>query len=527
MDSNGTGCGDFRGLANRLDHVEALGVTCLWLLPFYASPNRDNGYDVSDYYGVDPRFGSGGEFVAFTHAAANRGLRVIVDLVVNHTSIDHPWFQAARSDPQSPFRDWYVWSKNKPENADEGVVFPGMEESTWTYDEVAGEWYFHRFFKHQADLNIANPAVKEEIAKIMGFWLQLGVSGFRVDALQYLIEYKGIAEHEKPEQDPHHYLTEMRSFLAWRKAQAILLGEADIPMDEVDDYFGLGDRIHMIFNFMLNQNLFLALARGDAGPIRRVLDAMPPIPKTAQWANFLRNHDELNLARLSDEERQEVFDAFAPDPSMRIFERGIRRRLAPMLGDERRLKMAYSLMFALPGTPVLWYGEEIGMGEDLSLKGRDPVRTPMQWSDEPNAGFSTAPPDRLPRPIVTGGDFGYEKVNVASQRDRPGSVMEHLERLIRTRRACPEVGWGEWQIVEAGDPGVLAMRYEWREETVVVVHNVTGRRTSAKLQLKDGPRRLKPLFCDTDDDRTPRDAGAAVELEPFGFRWFRGNAERR
>ncbi len=278
---------------------------------------------------------------------------------------------------------------------------------------------------------------------------------------------------------------------------------------------------------MLNQNLFLALARGDAGPIRRVLEAMPPIPKTAQWANFLRNHDELNLARLSDEERQEVFDAFAPDPSMRIFERGIRRRLAPMLGDERRLKMAYSLMFALPGTPVLWYGEEIGMGEDLSLKGRDPVRTPMQWSDEPNAGFSTAPPDRLPRPIVTGGDFGYEKVNVASQRDRPGSVMEHLERLIRTRRACPEVGWGEWQIVEAGDPGVLAMRYEWREETVVVVHNVTGRRTSAKLQLKDGPRRLKPLFCDTDDDRTPRDAGAAVELEPFGFRWFRGNAERR
>ncbi|MGE0225429.1 MAG: alpha-amylase family glycosyl hydrolase, partial [Acetobacteraceae bacterium] len=322
MDSNGDGVGDFRGLADRLDHIEALGATCLWLLPFHPTPNRDNGYDVTDYYGVDPRFGTLGDFVEFTRAAKERGLRIIVDLVANHTSIDHPWFQEARRDPHGQRRGWYVWSQEKPENAQEGMVFPGVQQSTWTFDEVAGAWYMHRFFKHQPDLNIANPAVREEIQRIMGFWLQLGATGFRLDAVPFMIEYRGVKPPEgRP--DPHTYLVELRDFLDWREAESVLLAEANIPTDAIDEYFGSGDRIHMIFNFLLNQHLFLALARRDAEPVMRVMRSTPALPLIGQWATFLRNHDELDLGRLSADERKEVFEAFAPDESMRIFGRGI------------------------------------------------------------------------------------------------------------------------------------------------------------------------------------------------------------
>ncbi|WP_230533092.1 alpha-amylase family protein [Microvirga roseola] len=520
-DSCGTGVGDFQGLANRLDHIEALGVNCLWLLPFYESPNRDNGYDVSDYYSVDSAHGSLGDFVSFMHAASDRGLRVILDLVANHTSIDHPWFQEARRNPDSVYRDWYIWSKEKPEDPHEGMIFPGMQKSTWTYDEVAGAWYFHRFFDFQPDLNIANPAVKEEIDKIMGFWLQLGASGFRLDAVPFLIEFKGLEEEERPDHDPHHYLTELRTFLAWRKSRAILLGEANISFDHATDYFGSGgDRIQIIFNFVLNQNMFLALSRRDAEPIRKALSQMPELPETAQWANFLRNHDELDLARLSDSERQEVFEAFAPDPSMQIFGRGIRRRLAPMLGNERRIKMAYSLMFAMPGTPVLWYGEEIGMGEDLSLPERNSVRTPMQWDDGPNAGFSSASSDKLLRPVINDGPYSYRKVNAASQHDKPGSIMEHIQRLIRTRRSCPEVGWGNWTVLPTSETSVLALRYRWRGNTLVVLHNLDDRCVETKIDWEGEQARLVPMFCDT-DDRTARSALDPITMNPYGFLWMR------
>jgi maltose alpha-D-glucosyltransferase/alpha-amylase len=450
MDSNGDGIGDFGGLADRLDHVEALGATCIWLLPFYPTPNRDNGYDVTDFYAVDPRLGTLGDFVAFTHAAHDRGLRVIIDLVANHTSIDHPWFQEARRDPNSRYRNWYVWSKEKPKDIHDGVVFPGVQDTTWTYDEVAQAWYMHRFYKHQADLNIANPEVREELEKIMGFWLQLGVSGFRLDAVPFLIEYRGVPAHEQPQDDPHQHLDRMRDFVSWRRAEAMLLAEANITMDQVDEYFGpSGDRLHMIFHFMLNQHLFLSLTRNDAEPIRRVMAQTPAIPPKSQWASFLRNHDEIDLGRLSDAERGEVFAAFGPVPEMQAYERGIRRRLAPMLnGDKRRLRQAFSLMFALPGTPVLWYGDEIGMGEDLSLPERNSVRTPMQWADEPNAGFSTAPAAHLIRPVISDGAFDFRNVNVAAQHDLDGSLMSTLQRLIRTRRACPEVGWGKCQVLE-------------------------------------------------------------------------------
>ncbi len=465
--------------------------------------------------------------MAFTHVAADRGLKVLVDLVANQTSIDHPWFQAARSDPASPYRDWYVWSEEEPENKEEGVVFPGVQHATWTYDEVAGAWYMHRFYQHQADLNVANPAVKAEIERIMGFWLQLGVSGFRVDAVPFLIEHRGLEEHERPKEDPHEYLTDLHDFLAWRRAEAVLLAEANITMDEVGAYFGPnGDRMHLIFNFMLNQNLYLALARGDAEPIRRTMAATPAIPPISQWATFLRNHDELDLGRLTDDERAECYAAFGPEPTMQLYDRGIRRRLAPMLGgDARRLKLAYSLMFALPGTPTLWYGEEIGMGEDLALQERAAVRTPMQWADEPNAAFSTAPPERLVRPVLERGDFAYDRVNVADQRDRPGSLMDLVQRLVRVRRACPEVGWGRCTVLEAGDTAVLALRYDWERGTLVLLHNLADRAVEARLAL-DGIESLHPLLGD-EGDRAVVGAGEPIALGPYGFRWFRGRGERR
>ena len=527
MDSNGDGVGDFGGLADRLDHIEALGATCIWLLPFYPTPNRDNGYDVTDFYAVDPRLGTLGDFVSFTHAAQDRGLRVIVDLVANHTSIDHPWFQEARRDPASRYRDWYIWSKEKPENIHEGIVFPGVQDTTWTYDDVAQAWYMHRFYKHQADLNIANPEVRKELEKVMGFWLQLGVSGFRLDAVPFLIEYRGVPPNEQPEGDPHQYLNELRDFVSWRRAEAMLLAEANITMDQVDEYFGpAGDRLHMIFNFMLNQHAFLALARNNAEPIRRVMAQTPAVPPKSQWASFLRNHDELDLGRLSDAERNEVFAAFGPAPEMRAYERGIRRRLAPMLdGDERRLKQAFSLMFALPGTPVLWYGDEIGMGEDLSLNERNSVRTPMQWSDERNAGFSTGPAERLVRPVVSQGDFDYRRVNVAGQRDLDGSLMSTLQRLVRTRRACPEVGWGRCQVVETGETSVLALRYDWQGEAILILHNLGNQVVDVKIPL-DGIGRLRPLFCDQ-DDRAMRNASDPISLNPYGYRWLRAQGERR
>ena len=397
-DGNGDGIGDFVGLAGKLDYLTGLNVNCVWLQPFYPSPNRDHGYDVSDYYGVHPRFGSLGDFVQFSQAARERGIRIIIDLVVNHTSVDHPWFQEARRDPKSRYRDYYVWNKEKPSDADRGLIFPGQQTSTWTYDEQAGLYYFHRFYQHQPDLNTANPNVRREIERIMTCWLQLGVSGFRVDALPFLTAPKGIAELSHYS---HEYVVALRQGLSWQQGDAVLLGEANVAPEEVAEYFGEGDRIHMIFNFYVNQYLFLAMARGDASLIRKAYDALPQIPEFCQWANFLRNHDELDLGRLSDSDREEVYRAFAPEENMRIYNRGIRRRLAPMFANERqRLELAHSLLLTLPGTPVLRYGEEIGMGDDLSLQERDSVRTPMQWSDARNGGFSAAPADQLIMPVI-------------------------------------------------------------------------------------------------------------------------------
>lgn len=522
MDANGDGVGDFRGLMRRLDYLHGLGVTAVWLMPFQTSPGRDDGYDVADYYSVDPRYGTLGDFVEFTHAAHQRGMRVLIDLVVNHTSNQHPWFQSARSDPNSPYRDWYVWSKKKPKNANEGMVFPGVQKTTWTYDKKAGAYYFHRFYDFQPDLNTADPDVQAEILRIMGFWLQLGVSGFRMDAVPFVIAEKG-ADIVGPPTEHFDMLRTFREFLQWRRGDAIILAEANILPEDDMKYFGAdGDRMHMMFNFQVNQSLFYALASSDTRPLAKALKATRPDYATAQWGLFLRNHDELDLGRLAPEQRQTVFAAFGPDASMQLYDRGIRRRLAPMLqGDRRRLELAYSLLLSLPGTPVLRYGDEIGMGDDLALPERQCARTPMQWSNEPQGGFSPNPKTFLP--AIDAGAYGFEQVNVAEQRRDPGSLLNWMERMIRMRQETQEIGWGDVEIMDVGHKSVLALRYTWRNNTVLFLHNfhAEGQVVEFRLEPPAGePDRLVNVLSD-DHSEANAEGRHVITLEPYGYRWFR------
>jgi maltose alpha-D-glucosyltransferase/alpha-amylase len=519
-DGNGDGIGDFRGLTDQLPYIAGLGFTTIWLLPFHPTPFLDNGYDVTDYFGVDSRLGTLGDFVTFINQAHSHGLRVMIDLVVNHTSNQHPWFQSARSDAKSYYRDFYVWEKHKPKNADQGTVFPGIQKSTWSFDRTAGQYYFHRFYHFQPDLNISNPTVREEICRIIGLWLQLGVSGFRVDAAPFLIEMKGADTPQSQEQ--YQYLREFREFLSWRTGDAILLAEANVTMDTIEDYFGDGDKIHMLFNFMLNQYLFLALARKEAAPLVEGMLKPPPIPENCQWANFLRNHDELDLGRLSDAQREEVFHEFGPQRNMQLYGRGLRRRLAPMFnGDLQRLTMAYSLLLSLPGTPVIRYGDEIGMGEDLSLKERNSIRTPMQWSAGANAGFSNARPNKLFRPVISGGQFGYERVNVAAQRRDSHSLLNFIERCIRMRKECPEFGRGSWKSMETNNPSVFAHSVEWATGTAVAIHNLSDKSCRLKIDLSGcNAERLMDLLRG-EKDIPLKGKTLQLNLKGYDHRWFR------
>jgi maltose alpha-D-glucosyltransferase/alpha-amylase len=516
-DSNGDGIGDLRGLTGKLDYLSWLGVTALWLLPVYRSPWRDDGYDISDYFGVQPDMGTLGDFVELVHEASARGIRLILDLVLNHTSDEHAWFQLAR-EGHPRYRDFYVWSSRKPKDAQKGIVFPGVQKSTWTYDRKARRYYFHRFYDFQPDLNISNPDVRDEMEKIMAFWGQVGASGFRIDAVPFWLEASG-AEGLNPGPN-FDYLDQFREFLSWRQPEFVLLGEANVERSAIGKYFGPG-RLHMLFNFLLNQHVWLALARGEARPIADALEATAGIPETDQWGNFLRNHDEIDLGRLSDDERGEVFATFAPDPGMRLYDRGIRRRLAPLLGgDRRRIEMALSLLFTLPGTPVLMYGDEIGMGEDLALPEREPVRTPMQWSKSANAGFSSASPETLWRPVITSGPFGFRKVNVADQRQDDASLLNRTERMISARKECPEFGLGSWSVVGTGSPAVFGLRAEGRHQITVALHNLRDEPQEVKLDLPDHEcRALVQSFADEGGEDC---SGLRVfELPPFGYRWLR------
>ena len=521
MDSNADGIGDFQGLMRRLDYLHGLGVTALWLMPFQKSPCRDDGYDISNYYAVDPRYGTLGDFVEFTHGARQRGMRVLIDLVVNHTSNEHAWFQDARRDPQSKYRDWYVWSKKKPPHANQGMVFPGVQKTTWTYDKEARLHYFHRFYDFQPDLNTSHPLVLAEILKIMGFWIQLGVSGFRMDAVPFVIGTKGPQVRKPVEQ--FDMLRDLREFLQWRQGDSIILAEANVLPKTDLDYFGdEGERMQMMFNFQVNQHLFYALAAADCRPLVKAMKQTKPRPSTAQWGTFLRNHDELDLGRLTDEQRESVFKAFGPEKNMQLYDRGIRRRLAPMLeGDRRRIELAYSLMFTLPGTPVLRYGDELGMGDNLELPERNCARTPMQWSTEPHAGFTKS--DKPILPVIDKGPYGYEHVNAAEQRRDANSMLNWTERIIRMRKEVPEVGWGDFEVLDTGTHSVLGMRYDWRNNSVLFLHNLDARprEISFSVGLKDDQGKLLVNLLTEDHSRADERGRHDVLLEPYGYRWYR------
>lgn len=521
QDSNGDGIGDFQGLISRLDYLTRLGVNCLWLHPIHPTPGRDDGYDATDFYNVDPRLGTLGDFAELLHAAANRGIKVIIDLVVNHTSDEHPWFQSAVASKDSPYRDWYVWSDQEPSDRYQGMVFPGEQRETWTYHRRARAWYYHRFYNFQPDLNFANPHVRAEIKKVLAFWIQLGVAGFRMDAVPFIIE---LTEPGRPESPmDFDYLTELRQHIQWRRGDAVLLAEANVEPEKLPEYFGdaggSGNRIQMLFDFMLNGRLMLALARQNPEPVIEWLKTTPKLPPGGQWATFLRNHDEIDLSRLTAEQRQDVFEQFGPDEDMRLYDRGIRRRLGPMLGgDRRRLEMAYSLQFTLRGTPVLRYGEEIGMGEDLSQVGRYAIRTPMQWSFTANGGFSDAEPIR---PVISKGDYGYETVNVTAQRDDPRSLLAWFERMIRTLRESPEVGGGTCTCVDQPlPPGVLVHRADGPTGSMLFLHNLGTEDVTVDLGNLAGEAD-HPNEVFTNQEYGPLGDFTSLQLSAYGYRWIR------
>jgi maltose alpha-D-glucosyltransferase/alpha-amylase len=510
-DADGDGCGDVAGLIERIDHVAELGATCVWLMPLYPTPNQDDGYDITDYLGVDPRLGDLGDVAEAIRHANDRGLRVLADLVFNHTSIEHPWFRAARASRESPYRDYYTW-------CDDPAQVEGTTEDKWTWDEQAGQYYMHSFAPFQPDLNIVNPAVRHEITKTIGFWLTLGVSGFRMDAVPFMVEEVG-AGHPDPGEGKR-WLHALREYAGRRRAGAMLMGEVNVAMDDLESYFeDHGDALHLQLGFLINQRLWLSLARGEAAPLEDLIRRLPVPPHDAGWATFLRNHDELTLDKLSRSERDDVFAAFGPEKDMQIYGHGIRRRTASMLGgDGPRLRMAWSLMLTLPGTPVLLYGDEIGQGEQLALDGRMSVRTPMQWAPGPTGGFSTAEPGRLVRPLP-GGDFGPDRVNVAVQRREPGSLLAFITRLVHRRREAPELGLGASTLLENEPPALFAHRCDWQGSSVFAIHNLSDGTVTAELDLGGDVTGVDDLLELREHD--VEGGKLRVELDAYGYLWLR------
>ncbi|WP_394289081.1 alpha-amylase family protein [Microbacterium sp.] len=523
QDSDGDGTGDLQGLATRIHDLADLGVTCLWLMPLYPTADRDDGYDITDFFAVDPRLGTLGDLVEVIRVARAHGMRVILDFVMNHTSSKHPWFVQARSSRTDPKRDWYVWRDEPPANPDP-PVFPGEEVSTWTRDEKTGQYYLHHFRAHQPDLNVAHPDVQQQIERNLGLWLELGVSGFRIDAVPFL--FSGAGHHQTapdaaPQYDAHTHLRAIQRFVALRAGDAVLLGEVNLTHEEQLEWFdakGDSSGLHLQFDFVTMQQLYLSLARADAEPVRRALAERPELPDGSQWANFVRNHDELTLDKLPEDERAEVFAAFAPDEDMRLYGRGIRRRLPTMLDDERAVRMVYSLMFSIPGVPVLFYGEEIGMGEQLAVPGRYAVRTPMQWTAEDGGGFSTAPKHRYPRALPDG-DYAPARVNVADQRRDERSLWHHIRRLSQTYRAEPSLAWAAVEVVALRQRSVLAHIARADGWAMLAVHNLSPDPQTAKLSVDvDG----EPVtFTDRFGEETVRTTKELdVELGPYGWRWL-------
>lgn len=518
-DSNADGIGDFPGATQKLDYLQDLGITCIWLLPFYQSPLKDDGYDISDYCSVLPDYGTVKDFQAFVEAAHRRGIRVIADLVVNHTSDQHPWFLEARSFPHSPKRDYYVWSDTNQKYKDVRIIFRDSEKSNWTYDSVAEAYYWHRFFHHQPDLNYDNLEVQREMRKVMRFWLDMGLDGFRCDAAPHLFEREGTTCEGLPE--THAYFKELRREIDRAYPGCILLAEANQWPADVRAYFGDGDEFHMAFHFPLMPRLFMGLRRGERRPIADILTQTPSIPEACQWGTFLRNHDEMTLEMCTDEERDYMYNEYAKDPRMRL-NAGIRRRLAPLMDNGRRqIELMYSLLLTLPGSPVIYYGDEIGMGDNIYLGDRNGVRTPMQWSGDRNAGFSQADPERLYFPVILNPVYNYQAVNVETQLRTETSLLRWLRRFIAVRKRHPVFGRGTLQFLHPANQSVLAYLREYQGETVLLVHNLSRFVQPVELDLHQLRGAILIEMIGNTPFPTIGEHPYFLSLGPHGFYWFR------
>ena len=518
-DGNDDGTGDFRGLIQRLDYLAELGVTCLWLLPFFPSPLRDDGYDIADYFSVNPAYGTLDDFREFLNAAHERGMQVMIELVINHTSDQHPWFHRARQAPVgSVERDYYVWSDTPEKYRGVRIIFTDTEKSNWTWDERAQAYYWHRFFSHQPDLNFDNPAVLEELLRVLHFWLDMGVDALRLDAIPYLVEREGTSCENVPE--THVVIRRIRADLDASYANRMLLAEANQMPNEVLAYFGEGNECHMAFHFPLMPRLFMALRTENRQPLIEIMAQTPSIPESCQWALFLRNHDELTLEMVTDDERDYMYLAYSADPRMRV-NVGIRRRLAPLLeNNRRRIELLNSILLSFPGTPIIYYGDEIGMGDNIYLGDRHGVRTPMQWSADRNGGFSRANPSRLSSPVIMDPLYGYEVVNVEAQRDDPSSLLNWMRQMIKLRRLFKVFGRGTIELLTPSNPKIVAYVRRYEDERVLCVANLSRFAQPVSLDLANlaGVTPIEMLGY----VEFPKigESPYCLSLGPYGFFWF-------
>lgn len=517
-DSTGDGVGDFRGLIEKLDYLEWLGVNCLWLLPIYDSPLRDGGYDVADYCQVHPDYGTLKDFKAFLAAARARKMRVILDLVINHTSDQHAWFQESRRSPDSPKRDWYVWSDTDQKYLDARIIFSDAEPSNWTWDDTARAFYWHRFFNHQPDLNYDNPEVRQAMAEVLTFWLDLGVDGFRVDAAPYLFQREGTKCENLPE--THAYLKYLRKIIDQRYPDRLLLAEANQWPEDVVHYFADGDEFHMCYHFPIMPRLFMALRQEDRRPIVEILERTPAIPANCQWGMFLRNHDELTLEMVTDEERDYLYEEYAKDRRMRL-NAGIRRRLAPLMENgRRRIELMHALLFSLPGSPFLYYGDEIGMGDNVYLGDRDVVRTPMQWSGDRNGGFSRADFERLYFPVIMDSVYGYQSVNVEAQQRYTTSLLNWVREMIHLRAQHRVFGRGTIEFIKPENRKIVAFIRADADETVLCVFNLSQYSQPVELDLAAYAGKVPiEMMGETAFPRI-EERPYQLALGPRGFYWF-------
>jgi len=518
-DSNGDGIGDFQGLAQKLDYLRELGIDAIWLMPFFPSPLRDDGYDISDYMSVHPSYGTLEDFKKFLAAAHERGLRVIVEMVLNHTSDQHPWFQESRSSRTNPRRDWYVWSDTDTRYKGTRIIFLDTEMSNWAWDPVSKAYYWHRFFSHQPDLNYDNPVVRETMWGVMKFWLELGVDGFRLDAVPYLVEREGTNCENLPE--THTIIKNLRARLDAEFPGRMFLAEANQWPADLRPYFGDGDEFHMAFHFPLMPRMFMALKLEDRKPITEILQQTPEIPASCQWALFLRNHDELTLEMVTDIERDYMYDSYALSKTMRI-NLGIRRRLAPLLdNDRRRIELMNGMLLSLPGTPIVYYGDEIGMGDNVNLGDRNGVRTPMQWNGGWNGGFSVADPESLYSPLLLNPVYGFQAVNVLSQKRSEHSLLMWMEHIIRVRHSTAVFGSGTIEFLYPANHRVFAYVRQLAQETILVVNNLSSSAQAVELDLRNYKGKIpiemfgKNLF--------PRIGSNPylLTMGPYQFYWFR------